>query len=274
MGEFWGKTGRRQAGGGFRPSFVLLDWQCDGDYIPAFILLKPLIPGTVMGLLLGLLAGGLCYVSAGNSLGFYLGPVMLAGVLAPPLVAGQYRLRGAIFVAGAFLDAIGLIWLIPVFEAGASYLLPWFLCYLTLGAFVIALSGGAWACRRLLGPTLGAAVVTILALAWLLWPVWMSPYLAGDSGASTAAWLSGAHPLLAINHIMPDLGAWTQQRLMYQYTALGQDVPLALPRTIWPCVAWHVAMGLALLWAGSVPRRRRRDQDPVESSTTTPTRDE
>lgn len=222
--------------------------------------------------LIGLLVAGSCYAAAGDSLGFYLGPVVLAGVVVPAMVAQQARAGGAFFAAGAFLDAVGLVWLIPVFHFGAPYVFRWFLCYVTLGAFVLALFGGAWAFRRVVGSSIGAAIVTILALAWLLWPVWLSPYLSGDTGASTAAWLSDPHPLLAINRIVIDLGAWTQQRLMYQHTALGQDVPLALPRTILPCVIVHAATGLALLWAGSV-HRRRRNPHPVESSMT-PARDE
>jgi hypothetical protein len=226
--------------------------------------LKTLLPGIITSCGFGLVAGGLSYLTSGDSLGFYLGPVVLAGIVVPPIAAGAPRARSAIFAAGAFLDAIGLIWLIPVFELGFGHLVNWIQCYLTLGAFVLALCGAAWLSRRLVGPTLGAAVIVMLALAWLLWPGWLSPYLSGDTGAAVVAWLSPAHPLLTINRVMLDLGAWTQQRLMYQYTALGQDVPLSLPRTVIPCVAVHAATGLALLWVGNLKLAKRS----VESSMT------
>ena len=62
-----------------------------------------------------------------------------------------------------------------------------------------------------------------------------------------AAWLAPAHPLLAMNRILLDLGIWTQQPWMYRHTTLGQDVAYALPGTIWPCVLLHAVMALGLL---------------------------
>jgi hypothetical protein len=55
------------------------------------------------------------------------------------------------------------------------------------------------------------------------------------------------HPIFTLNSIFPSLGVWTQQRLMYQLTPLGQDVPYRLPTSIWPCVLLHGVIGLCLL---------------------------
>ena len=215
---------------------------------------------------LGALGALGCYLAAGRSLGFYLGPVVAAALLVPPLVAWQARPLAALIVTGSIIDAIGIAWLITVF-AGDISVTDWLACYVTLAAVAVALCGGTWAMRRAIGATAAAAVVTVVALVWLTWPLWLSPHLSGSRGAGLVSWLAPLHPLLAINHVLLDLGAWTQQRLMYAHTALGQDVPLALPRSIWPCAIVHLLTGLALLWAAAESSRRRELARPSPAAT-------
>jgi hypothetical protein len=183
-------------------------------------------------LALSILAAALCYLAAGTSLGFYVGPVALLALMLPPLVAGERDPVRSLIIAAATLDGIGLAWLIAA-VAGQATLLQWLACYVTVAAFASSL----WGLTSLLR---SATIVTLIALTWLTWPVWMPTTLS----STAAAWLAPAHPLLAINHVMIDLGVWTQQRLMYRITTLGQDVPYTLPRSIGPCVLVHALIGL------------------------------
>jgi hypothetical protein len=195
---------------------------------------------------LAVVAAVLCYVAAGMSLGFYLGPIALASLILPPLIAGERDRICALILAAAVIDGIGVVWFVAALGARTT-LLQWLACYIVLAAY-------AWALCGLTRILRSAPIVTVLALAWLTWPVWLGPHVS----AAAVAWLAPAHPLLAINHVLLDLGVWTQQRLMYRLTTLGQDVPYTLPRSIWPCVALHALIGLTALW----PARAGRAKEP------------
>ncbi|MEO6435160.1 MAG: hypothetical protein ABIP55_05305 [Tepidisphaeraceae bacterium] len=201
-----------------------------------------------------------CYLAAGNGLGFYLGPIVAASFIIPPIVAAVQDRLSAVIAAGAVVDAIGIVWLFTVPSPDVTFT-QWLACYAVLAAYVLALAGVVWVLRQLIGALAAAFITVLVALAWLGWPIWTSPWIT----ARLAAWLSPAHPLMAINHIMLDMGVWTQGQWMYQHTVLGQDVPYALPESIWPCVILHGVMGLALAW----PTRdaRRTDSSPEPSQT-------
>jgi hypothetical protein len=179
----------------------------------------------------------LCYAAAGNSLGFYLGPVMTITLILPPMVAAQRRFLDAIVVAGAMIDAVGIAWLLAVFGPDLTFM-QWLQCYFVLAAYALALMAIARATA--------AWLAVILGVAWLTWPVWTAPFL----NITLTAWLTPAHPLMAINSVVIHLGAWAEQPLMYQHATLNQDVPYTLPRSIWPCVIVHSAIALALLAPG------------------------
>lgn len=176
----------------------------------------------------------LCCVASGASLGLYFGSIAMTALLVPPIASS----KSSIVETVSIIDGVGIVWFVAVLTSSATFG-QWLACYLILIAFVFAMFA--------LSRAIVAPAVTMLALAWLSWPVWMSVWVTGR----IASWLTPAHPLLAINRVMPDLGVWTQERLMYQFTSLGQDVPYALPGSIWPCVLLHLAIGLIpLLLAG------------------------
>jgi hypothetical protein len=90
--------------------------------------------------------------------------------------------------------------------------------------------------------SLAAAIVIVLALAWLAWPIWLSPALEGRQ--TLVNWLVPAHPLLAINGQLSQLGIWTERPLMYRWTVLNQDVSYEMPgNPVW-CIAVHGLIGL------------------------------
>jgi hypothetical protein len=109
-----------------------------------------------------------------------------------------------------------------------------------------------------IAPTFASAIATILALAWLTWPVWLSPRLTGPSAATTVKYLTWMHPLFAVNGVLTNLGAWSHLPIAYRYlTTLGQDVPYALPTSIWPAALVHLVLGIAVAWVSNPCTKRR-----------------
>lgn len=211
---------------------------------------------------LALLAGIACYLAGGPTLGLFFGPILFASILAPPLVLAERDLIGRLFVAGAIIDGIAVVWLAAVIFSPTT-LLQWLTCYLVLIAWVAALWGVAAALDRLLRLALAAQAVTvILALAWLTWPVWLSPWLIGRDGASIAAWLTPAHPLLAINGVLAHLGIWSEQGIAYHLTNLGQDVPYELPASMLPAVLLHLLVGITMIWLARLRPRHGPHRGP------------
>ena len=99
----------------------------------------------------------------------------------------------------------------------------------------------------------------MLALAWLSWPVWLSPWIAGRD--RLVAWLVAAHPLFALDGALRHLGPpWTEHHWMYtRLTVLNQDVFYSLPGGVGRAVVLCAGIALACL----LPYRRlvgaRRD---------------
>ena len=203
-------------------------------------------------------ATGLCYAAAGETLGFYLGPVMAVTLILPVMVAGHARLHEALIITGTMIDTIGIAWLIAVAGPNLTFF-QWLSCYVILAAYCFALMA--------LARSTAAWIATLLGIAWLTWPVWTSPFL----DITLARWLTPAHPMLAINHVVLNHGAWLEQPLMYRYATLGQDVPYLLPQSVWPCVIVHALIGLLLLGPGWWPGRGRlRMQEAAAASTADP----
>jgi hypothetical protein len=200
-------------------------------------------------------ATGLCYAAAGETLGFYLGAVMAVTLLLPVMVAAEARLRDVMIVGGTMIAAVAIGWLLSALGPNLSFV-QWLACSLLLAAYALALLG--------LTRSTAAWMATLLGVAWLTWPVWTSPFL----NITLARLLTPAHPMLTINAVLFDHGAWLEQPLMYRYSALGQDVPYALPQSIWPCVIVHALIGLILLGPGWW---RAREQSRMREAAAEPT---
>jgi hypothetical protein len=202
-----------------------------------------------------------CYAVSGASLGLFVGGVASVAIFLPVFVVAAAEpasdlplnalaparrrfaaARPSVVIALIMGGGIALVWLSAVFSSTIT-LLQWFECVLVLLSFSAAMLGLTLAIGALAPSAASSAVIVVLA--WLSWPVWMS--LDGVRSAGTVAWLVWAHPIFAINAVLPQLGTWTHQPLMYQLTRLGQDVPYALPDGVVPCVAAHLAIGAALV---------------------------
>ena len=191
--------------------------------------------------LISVAVGVACYVAAGPSLDFFLGTVLMAGILTPALTLRSEQQKLRWISVTVIIVALAMVWL----AADAISVFAWIQCILVLAGFVGALAAAAILLNRLgLPPVLAAAIVTVLSLAWLTWPIWACSALRGQA----IVWPVVIHPLFAINSACRDLGIWTEQRIAYRLTNMGQDVAYRLPASVLPCVAVHL-IAAALLTA-------------------------
>jgi len=110
----------------------------------------------------------------------------------------------------------------------------------------------------------GAALVTLLALAWFFWPIWLSPALPGHP--RLVAILAPAHPVFAVNAVLLDrLGYWAEQSIAYHYTALSDDVSYSLPTGVKWCVLLHAGIAIAARLLMSVTYRRVKVESPPQA---------
>jgi hypothetical protein len=214
-------------------------------------LFRIVLPPLLLAGLLTLLA----YAATGATLGLFFAGVVVATLLTPPLVLTESTRLGQLLCAAAIVDGIAVAWLIALAHPSIG-LVDWFRAYVVLAGYALALWGLTALIRRLrLSVPLSAAAVTTLALCWLSWPVWLSPWIAGRE--RLVGLLTGAHPLLALDSVFRELGApWSERYYMYNVlSVLNQDVAYELPGSVLPAVLLHgLVGGAALLLAG---RRRR-----------------
>ena len=246
-----------------RPTAIACVGVVELDAHPQGISLRELIRIAVVPFLLAVLSSAACYWAAGASLGFFLGGVGFAVLLAGPLVVAEDRGLRRLIVAGALVDGIGIVWLVAVYASAAS-LGQWIGAYVVLAAYVAALTGLAIMLDAMrVGAIISAAITTVLGMCWLSWPIWLAPWLSGSGGQRIASMLVAVHPLFALNGLL-DLGNWSEQAIAYRLMPLNQDVAYSLPRSIWPAVIVHAGLGAALLAAGSRRAGRRAPAAPAE----------
>jgi len=218
---------------------------------------------TLLAFFVGVGGAAMCCWVAGPSLGLFIGGVMLAAIVVPPLALKKASWKSRFFAVVAAVDGIGLVWLTAMFQ-GQIQLFEWVWCFLVLAAFAFAIAGLAWCCASAgIHPIVSSAIAMVIALGWLAWPVWFSPHPVG-SGLSDRA--ISVHPLFAINAAVPHLGIWTEQGLMYRLTNLGQDVPYVLPPPYYSIVTHAMIAGLLIAASYSLSHRERagvRDDAPV-----------
>jgi len=191
------------------------------------------------------------YLATGPSLGLFIGGVFVATLLAPPLVLWRDEMIDGVIVAMSIVDGVAVVWLVAVFTTETTFF-EWLAAYVVLAAYVTALEGIVVALRRVrFGDVAASAVTVTLALAWLTWPVWLSPW----ATQSTVRWLVRVHPLFALNGLLIHLGVWGEGGLAYELTTLGQDVPYHLPATVHRAIVLHMLLGGMLLLLASGHRR-------------------
>jgi hypothetical protein len=210
--------------------------------------------------LLGLLTA-CCYLTAGATLGLYIGGIALAMTLTPQFVVAHRASIERVFAVASLIDGAGIVWLIAMFRSDVTFG-QWLTAYILLAACAIAAAGLTLALARWIGALFASALTTIIALAWLTWPIWLSAWIDQPSAARAINWLVPLHPLLAMNGLLAHLGVWGESPLMYQLTSLGQDVPYNLPNSIAMCAGAHVLLGGALLLLSAARKPRAAVDEP------------
>ncbi len=200
--------------------------------------------------LLALCATGLCYLAAGPTLGLFFGTFFVAAMIVPPL---QQTESGASAIVAGVCAGAAVVWVaaatrpdVYVWDCGRSVVM--------LAAWILALLGVGRLLRVAhVGPTPAAGLTLFIALAWLSWPVWLTPALETSHGQAIVDLLVPVHPLFSINGVMKHFGAWDHYpALAYPtLTVLNQDVSYRQPTGILPAALFHAMFGLALL----IPRR-------------------
>jgi len=233
---------------------------------------EPLIPRWVWPAVLpaitfGALAAVLSYRAAGPSLGLFIGPVVLAAVLTPALAAAVATLVQRVVLAGAYASATAAVWLYAA-ATGAITLGQWGVCVLVLFTFVLAIAGlVALLGRTRLPPSGSVALVTLVALAWLTWPIWLLPQFERTTPAadhptdgeprmrhieSIANALGAANPFFAINTPVRHFQDWPHKDIAYRYlTDLGEDFAF----TAFPNATWSILLH-GLIGAGALAGAR------------------
>ena len=193
--------------------------------------------------------------AAGWTLGVFVGGLLLLTVLTPPAVLANDGGRARTTALAATFLPFAIVWMVMPWrtETHPSESLVCVLVLLSYGAAVGGLSVGLRGIR--LSATVSAALAVVIALAWLTWPIWLSPTWNGEASAGWVDTLVSVHPGLAIN--LPHLGQWVEQSVAYHLTDLNQNVPYAPPQSVWPCVVCHAMAGAVGFGFAGVVRRRR-----------------
>jgi hypothetical protein len=202
------------------------------------------------------------YAAAGPTAGFFFACVVVATLLTPPLVLVEDTRLDQLLCVASVVSGIAAVWLLSLGEPSIT-LKHWLHADVVLASYCFALWGVAMLFRRAAsaGPassvfstTIAQAATIALALAWLAWPVWLSPRLAGRE--RLVGLLAAPHPLLALDAVFRASGPpWSERYFMYNFlTVLNQDVAYELPRGIFPAVFLHGVIGAVGLLLGRGPR--------------------
>lgn len=203
------------------------------------------LPMTVwLGFVLGLSVAGVGLLATGFSLGFYFAGIVAAAILIPSLALAERSVLHRLFIAGAVTDGVAIMWLAGLL--GSLSIKQWLVCYALLICWAFALAGLAHLLDRVIRNGLFAsAIVVVIAILWLSWPIWLS-----NVGSPA---LVATHPLLALNGVLSEYGVWSEQPIAYQHLMrLNQDIGYELPRSIAPAAGGHLLVGAIALLLGRV----------------------
>jgi hypothetical protein len=226
---------------------------------PPTLDLKRVLLTAAPALVISVVAGGLCAAAAGPTLGTFLGGLAMAVLLSGPLVLAEEGFWQRAVVAAAIADGIALSWLPAVFEVPLR-LMHWLGAYAVVAGLVAACWGLGSLLRRLRLPAaLASAIVVLVGLAWLSWPVWLATVLRGQQYERLVEALVAANPLFALNGLLLScFEPWATYSIAYRLTTLGDDVNYTLPRSILPCLGLHLALAGGLLALGRKKGHHRR----------------
>ena len=192
---------------------------------------------------------------------------MLVSFVTGALVAGVGAIALREPMAVAFWGVVGVVIVLPLMlRRGVDYAaavvpivasVAWAggRAAIVVAAVAASLWGGASVLRALRVPLEVAIVAMIVqAIAFTTWPLWAARFLLAYDLQRVVDLAVRFGPLFAINRAIDPTDAFTHRPVAYRWMNLGQDVPYALPATIWPCVLLHGSIGVA----GIISRRWAR----------------
>jgi hypothetical protein len=194
-------------------------------------------------------------LAIGRNLGLFFGGLVLASILSPMLIVSEHGLPHRASLLAGIITPISLIWLSCTFNQTIT-LGEWSRATLVLLFYSLAIAALAALLAKVRIPP---AVVVILSLAWLSWPIWLAPALHGQSSAPTVAALVVGNPTFAIQGAMSQSFPvpWPQHRIAYRLTNIGDDIPYQMPTSILPAVLIHGLLAAIALLAAHPPARPR-----------------
>lgn len=188
------------------------------------------------------------FLLVGDSLGLWLGGIVLVGLLLPGMAPHRKGRIHQFLDAAAVPDVVAAVWLLAMLF-GVATAGQWLRCAVLLYAFAAAVFGAVMLLHALRVPPLVSVLAAVtMSLAWLAAPVWLAAWM----NDAMAEMLGQFHPLLAVNGVRADLGIWLEQPRVYRHTVLGQDVAYALAQSVVPSTLMHLSVGAVaggLAWA-------------------------
>jgi hypothetical protein len=192
--------------------------------------------------------------ACGGTLGVYIGALLAVTLLIPPTVSANQQVLGRRWVVWLVVAPLAAAWLSTARRTDTT-MSEWGASSAVVLAYAIGLAGIVSALPLLrLSAIVSAALTVVLGLAWLTWPIWLSPTWNGEASAGWVNRLVVVHPALSVS--LPHLGHWDEQSLAYHLTDLNQSVPYAPPHSVWVCVLVHVLVGAALFELSALLGRR------------------
>jgi hypothetical protein len=187
-----------------------------------------------IGAMLSIIGIVACYLAAGPTLGLFIGGFFLATFLVPTAPID------------AILIPIAAVWLLAIFNTSDT-IGQWAELCLALFAYSLAISGLSKLLVRLkFSESLATAIPITIGLAWLTWPIWLSPQF-GHLNSAFVNDLVNLHPPLVANGVLLSESPWPERTLAYHLTRLNQDIPMRMPTNTIACTLLHAAIGLFLL---------------------------
>jgi len=206
-------------------------------------------PWYVFSLVLSLIFSIWFAALIGRNLGIFFAGLVLVSVVTPLLIITEETLLRRMIVVTGVAAAIALVWLSCVFNDTIT-IGEWLAAAILLLVYAFAAGGlGALVARIRIPP----AVVVILAIAWLSWPIWLAPALRGrESAERIVGRLVIVNPTFAIQGALLQSfpTPWAQCRIAYHLTNIGDDIPYQMPTTIFWCVLLHGIIAVIAMLAG------------------------
>ncbi len=220
----------------------------------------PALLGPLFPVVMVVVVGSLARLQLGPTLGLIFclpvaACVVRLGGVSEPARSRAYP-RDALAVSAHLLSIdLSVAIVAASFAIGAGSASQTLQLLLVIASLTLSVSSAARAlCGLRVPATFSGALCLFVLLAWVAFPVWMSPYWTSSPLLDRVL---DCHPLLALNGVYVGLGDWTHAPLAYaRLTNLNQDVPFSLPASIAWCVGSHLLIAIALVAIARLLSRR------------------